>query len=221
MNKSVKKQKIFIMLILVLCVLSVMYFISGSFFRYIGEFLIHDDIPEKSDAAVILSTGIEYYPRLVEAASIYKKGLAEKIVINGNRKTDSLRELEAMGFKPCCQWYENSLRILSLFDVPGEDVICVSAEDAYDTVTEAEIVGKEILSKGFNQIILVTSKSHTKRAKFIWKRIYRGKLSLCTVSAKTDPYDPCGWWRDGRQIRWVLSEYGSWIYYVWKTLKKD
>jgi hypothetical protein len=38
------------------------------------------------------------------------------------------------------------------------------------------------------------------------------------VSAKTDPYDPGGWWKDGRQIRWLMTEYGAWIYYYWKNI---
>ncbi len=38
------------------------------------------------------------------------------------------------------------------------------------------------------------------------------------VSAQTDPYDPDHWWKDGRQIRWVLAEYGGWVYYWWQTM---
>ncbi|MBW1848202.1 MAG: hypothetical protein JRJ27_13935, partial [Deltaproteobacteria bacterium] len=74
---------------------------------------------------------------------------------------------------------------------------------------------------GLKNIIITTSKSHTKRARFIWKKLYSGDLLIQTVSAKTDPYDPKGWWRDGRQIRWVLSEYGAWIYYYWKRIKES
>ena len=180
-----------------------------------GEFLIHDDLPVKSDAVVVLNTGVEYYPRLVEAASIYKKGLIEKIVINGNRKTDSLRELEALGFKGCCPWYEDRTRILEMLGVPRYDVVPVSAEDAYDTLSEAEIVGEEIFKLGFRDIILITSKFHTRRAAHIWKEIYKSKLDVITVSAKTDPFDPSSWWKQGRQIRWVLAEYGAWIFYYW------
>ena len=187
-------------------------------FKYMGEFLIHDDVPVKSDAAVILNTGIEYYPRLVEAAAIYNKGLAKKIVINGNRKTDSLRELEAMGFKSCCSWYEDSVRILEMLGVPGYDVIPVSAEDVYDTVSEAEAVGREVVQQGYKRIILITSKYHTMRARHIWKKMYEGKLKVTSVSAKTDPFDPDSWWNHGRQIRWVLAEYGAWIFYYWQKL---
>ncbi|MFC1862367.1 YdcF family protein [Thermodesulfobacteriota bacterium] len=174
----------------------------------------------KSDAIVVLNTGMDYYPRLIESADLFKRGLAEKIVLNGNRKTDELREIEEKGFVTCCTWYENSLRILSIYGVPRDKVICISAEDAYDTVSEAEIVGEAILREGYTRVILTTSKSHTRRANFIWKRMYGDKLSIYTVSAKSDPYDPEGWWKDGRQIRWVLAEYGAWIYYGWKKLKK-
>ena len=179
-----------------------------------------DEKPVHSDAIVVLDTGVDYYPRLIESVALFKKGFAKMIVINGNRKTDVLREIEEKGFESCCPWYENRLRILSMFGVPRDKVVCISVEDAYDTVSEAEIVGKEILEKGFKKIILVTSKSHTRRAHFIWSKMYGDKLFICSASAKTDPYDPRAWWKHGRQIRWVLSEYGSWIYYYWKSIKK-
>ncbi|MBW1682560.1 MAG: hypothetical protein JRJ83_14210 [Deltaproteobacteria bacterium] len=48
---------------------------------------------------MVLNTGVEYYPRLLEAAALFKKGRAKWVVINGNRKTDVLRELEGKGFE--------------------------------------------------------------------------------------------------------------------------
>ena len=218
MKKITRKQKLFIASIFLLCVLIGMYFLSGSIFKHIGKILIYDDPPVRSDLAVVLNTSLEYYPRLVEAASIYKKGLAKKIVINGNRKTDSLRELEAMGFERCCQWYEDSVRILEMLGVPRYDVMPVSAEDAYDTVSEAEAVGGEIVRQGYERIILITSKLHTRRAAHIWNEIYKNKLEIISVSAKTDPFDPSSWWRQGRQVRWVLAEYGAWIFYYWQKI---
>ena len=194
-----------------------LYLFSGSLFRALGRFVVCDEAPVPSDAVIVLNTGVEYYPRLLEAAALYRKGLAKRVVINGNRKTDSLRELEIKGFKRCCPWYEDSLRILSLFGVPRNTVICISAEDVYDTVSEAEWVGREVLGRGMHSVLITTSKYHTKRARFIWKKMYNGELSIRIVAAKTDPYDPESWWRDGRQIRWVMAEYGAWIYYWWKN----
>ena len=184
----------------------------------IGSFIVNDENPVRSDAIVVLNSGVEYYPRLIESASLYNRGFAQKIVINGNRKTDVLRALEKKGFEACCPWYENSLRILSLYGVPRGSVIQISAEDAYDTISEAEAVGNELVSKGLKRIIITTSQYHSRRAGFIWKKIFKNRLSVCTIPAKTDPYTPNAWWKEGRQIRWVLAEYGAWFYYTWKRL---
>jgi uncharacterized SAM-binding protein YcdF (DUF218 family) len=218
MIKPFIKQKKVIIVVLILCVVIGIYVLSGRFLNCMGCFLIYDDPSGKSDAAVVLNTGLEYYPRLIEAASIYKLGLVEKIIINGNRKTDSLRDLEDLGFKNCCPWYEDSLSILEILGVPRYDVIAVSAEDAYDTVSEAEAVGNEVLKQGCKNIILITSKFHTRRAAHIWKEMYNGKLEVVSVSAKTDPFDPKSWWKQGRQVRWVLAEYGAWIFYYWQKI---
>jgi len=202
----------------ILIAAAAVYQFSDPILKPMGSFIVKDDNPVRSDAIVVLNSGVEYYPRLIEAASLYNRGFAQTVVINGNRKTDVLRELENKGFETCCPWYENSLRILSLFGVPRSNVIWISAEDAYDTISEAEAVGNELIRRGYKQIIITTSKYHSRRAHFIWQRMFEKKLTICSVSAKSDPFDPQSWWKSGRQIRWVLAEYGSWIYYYWKRI---
>ncbi len=215
---SNKKQKAIYLVITILILVVILYLFSGTILTRIGEFLVCDEKPIPSEAVVVLSTGMAYYPRLMEAAELYKKGFARKIVINGNRKTDALRGLEEMGLKPCCPcpWYEVSVRILELLGVPRKDVLTISAEDAYDTVSEAKAVGKEIIKAGIKNVIVTTSKSHTRRADYIWKSLYKKGLRIITVAAKSDPYLPEGWWNSGRQIKWVLSEYGAFLYLLWK-----
>lgn len=215
---KIKSRRIFYIAIFVLCVLSLLYFSSGLTLSSMGKFLILDEAPSNSDAAVVLHTGVEYYPRIIEAAGLYIQGYVKKIVINGNRKTDTLRKLEELGLEYCCPWYEDRLRILELYGVPRDDVITISAEDVYDTITEARAVGEEIVDKDISSVLLVTSKSHTKRANHIWKNVIGDKLEIKVVSAKDDPYDPKGWWKSGRQIRWVLSEYGAWFFYYYERL---
>jgi len=215
---TLKSKKIIYITLCFLCLISLLYFLSSVVLSSIGSFLVADDAPYKADAIVVLNTGMEYYPRLIEAASLYKEGYAKKIVINGNRKTEALRELEKKGFVHCCLWYEERLRILELYNVSRDDVITISAEDVYDTVGEARIVGEEIIKTGISSVIITTSKSHTRRACHIWENIWSNQLKIKMVSAKDDPYDPEGWWKSGRQIKWVLSEYGAWIFYYWKKI---
>ena len=183
-----------------------------------GKWLVMDSPLSRGDAVVVLHTGVEYYPRLVEAARLYQKGVSDQIIINGNRKTDSLRKLETMGFAPSCDWHANYLQILSLFKVPEHHIQCISAEDVYDTVSEAEFIGNKLLQQGYTDLIITTSKSHSRRAYHIWNDLFHPKARIRVVSAKEDPFLPEAWWKSGRQIRWVLSEYGAWIYYFWKKI---
>ncbi len=199
-----------------LALLLLLYLALGPLLASIGGFLVVEDKPERCEAVVVLSTGIDYYPRLMEAAALFREGYTERVVINGNRKTEALRALEKMGFVPCCPWYENSLRILALLGVPEEKVVAISAEEAYDTVTEAESAGRQLLQQGISRLIITTSKFHTRRARYIWQQSFPGRFHILAIPARDDPYAPDGWWREGRQIRWVLAEYGAWIYYFWK-----
>jgi len=208
----------FLLVLIPLFILLLIVIFTGTILQTMGGLVVVDEKPPYSDAVVVLNTSVEYYPRLIQAADIYQHGLVRNVVINGNRKTDNLRELEAKGFKKCCPWYTNSVRILTMFGVPEDKIIWISAEDAYDTVSEADTVGKEMIRRNFTKIIITTSKYHTRRAKFIWKKMYENQLTMFMVSAKTDPYDPDNWWKDGRQIRWVLAEYGAWIFYWWKEI---
>ncbi len=181
-----------------------------------GRFLVSDDRAAVADAAVVLATGVDYYPRLIEAASLYREQRVTRVVIDGDRKTDVLRRLEAQGFVPAAPWQENSLRILELLGVPREAVLAISAEDAYDTVSEAQLVGPALREAGIASVLVTTSKSHTRRAGAIWRRLHGDWLQVASVAAREDPYQPDGWWHSGRQIRWVLAEYGAWLYLHWK-----
>jgi uncharacterized SAM-binding protein YcdF (DUF218 family) len=211
---TLKRFPLFVLVVVFFVLLSWLF--SGPILVQLGQFLICDQKPVVSDAVVVLNTGFEYYPRLIEAADLFRKGFARKVVINGNRKTDALRELEKRGFEKCCPWYEEPVRILEVLGVPRKDILSVNAEDAYDTVSEAKIVGRQLSGTGFKSLIITTSKSHTRRANHIWSSTFKGEMTMCTVSAKTDPFSVNGWWKQGRQIRWVLAEYGAWIYYWWK-----
>jgi uncharacterized SAM-binding protein YcdF (DUF218 family) len=138
------------------------------------------------------------------------------VVVNGNRKSDVLRTLEAKGFEPGCHWYEDHLRILALLGVPRTKVLTISAEDVYDTISEAKVVGQRLLKGGVRRVLVVTSKYHTRRAGYVWRQLYGDRMEIRTVAAESDPFSEAGWWKEGRQIRWVLAEYGAWVYYFWK-----
>jgi len=204
-------RKIFLA-VLILALLAVLHqkILTG-----IGSFLVQEDIPQTSDAAVVLYTGVDIYPRLIEAADLYKKSTIEKVVINGNRKTEILLDLESSGYEPPCKWYADDLSVLVHLNVPKDHIMAISAEEAFDTISEARIVGDTLINNGMKSVILTTSKFHSRRAHYIWSKMFKDRLDVYVAPARNDPFKPESWWREGRQVRWVLSEYGAWLYYYY------
>jgi len=184
----------------------------------IGQFTIRDDQLIKSDVVVVLNTGSGIYPRLMAAADLYKKKYAAKVLVNGNRKNSTIRKLEAMGYIPAAPWYANRVKILNLLGVPDKDIIIVNGEDAYDTISEAALVGAYLLEHNLHYIIVTSSKYHTKRAGYIWEKQFKDKMSIIIHPAAEDPFEASSWWQQGRQIRWVMAEYGAWFFLIWKEI---
>ena len=193
-----------------------LYVFRAGWLGYLGRSLVVDDPSATADVAVVLSTGVDYLPRLLQAAHLYREKRVNKILINGNRKTDAIRELEKQGFVPACDWPENSLRILEMHGVPREEVWAVSAEDVFDTVSEAQTIKPFLQNNGVNSLIITTSKFHTRRALYIWRKVLGTDNNIYISAAVDDPFDPDSWWQDGRQVKQVMGEYGGMAYYVWK-----
>jgi len=184
----------------------------------LGTFLVTDMPPQKADAIVVLNTGVDYYPRLIEAAQLVKEGYASRVVINGNRKTSILRELEAAGFTPATPWDADRRQILNLLGVNDEQILSVSVEDAYDTISEAQGIAPSLRQQGFKQLLVVTSRFHTRRAGYIWSQLFGNGYVITPVAARKDPFNPKGWWQEGRQIKQLLAEYGGWLFYFWNRV---
>ena len=203
-------------LIVIVILMSLLFYFRSDWLGYLGHSLVADDPAATADVAVVLTTGVDYLPRLLQAAQLYRDRRVKKVLINGNRKTDAIRELEQQGFVPACKWYENSLRILEMYGVPREQVWTVSAEDVFDTVSEAQTIKPFLLKHGVNSMIITTSKFHTRRSRYVWAKVMGREEQIYTSAAADDPFDPDGWWEDGRQVKQVMGEYGGMAYYVWK-----
>jgi len=204
---------------LLILVIALLVWAAPYGFSALGRFLVVDEQPRAADAIVVLSTGIEIYPRWIEAARLYLNGYAKLVVINGNRKTEVLRKLEAQGFKTKVPWDMHARSVLQFLGVPDTAIISISAEDAFDTISEAGFVTADLSRYGVKRVLITTSRYHTRRARQIWRDAGKGVLDdISVVAAQDDPFSPQHWWREPRQIRWVMAEYGGWLMYWWRRL---
>ena len=213
---SLWKHKIISILILILLALGAFCIFRKPILTSVGNYLVRTDKFTHADVAVVLNS--YPLPRLIEASRLYKGKTVDKIVINGNRKSEAKIWLEERGYKPPFPWYNTSMKILELLGVPEEDVILISAEDAYDTVTEAYYVGKELAKMDIKAIAVTTSKFHSRRAGLIWDRIHSKQFKIYVVATQEGFFEPDRWWKDGKQTRILLSEFGAFLFYYWKIV---
>ena len=191
-------------------------FSGASWLGYLGHSLVVDDPSATAKVAIVLTTGVDYLPRLLQSAQLYRDKRVKKVLINGNRKTDAIRQLERQGFIPACKWSENSLRILEMYGVPRQQVWTVSAENVFDTVSEAQVIKPFLIKNGVSSFIITTSKFHSRRARYVWRKVMGKEEGIYTSVATDDPFDPNSWWQHGRQVKQVMGEYGGMGYYIWK-----
>jgi uncharacterized SAM-binding protein YcdF (DUF218 family) len=183
-------------------------FASGPILRGIALFLIVEDPLEHAAAIVPLAGQTPF--REMEAAKLYRAGLAPQIVIvraAPSAETEALREL---GFETR-QVRELSREVLIRQGVPASAIVVLAIE-AGGTLEELQAVYSAMTSKD-SPVILVTSKFHTRRTRLTWQYVTAGKSQPIVRAATGDPFDPNRWWHRRSFTVSVIHEYLGLINY--------
>ena len=56
-------------------------------------------------------------------------------------------------------------------------------------------IGRELRQRGGAQVILVTSRPHTRRLRSTWRALVGDTPAAVVRFATEEPYDAAGWWR--------------------------
>lgn len=170
---------------------------------YAGHFLIVDEPLEPADAILVLAG-----PRTVrwlEGVELYREGRAPNIVISPGIVEEAEVELRRRGidFPAEADLVKSAMVQLG---IPAE-VMTILPSPLDNTADEAAATRRLALQRGWTNIIVVTSKYHTRRTRFAFRREF-GDTSL-RVQVRGSRYDgarPDGWWRSRSDLRYVVSE---------------
>jgi len=175
-----------------------------------GRYLQHEDPLRKSDAIFVLSgTRVE---RLLEAVDIYKAGYAPAVVVSPGIIEDAEVALRARGIRfPADADLERDL--LLQLGVPASALIKVEGY-VDNTAQEANLLRSMATTNHWRRVIIVTSKYHTRRAAFAFRRALEGTGTEVVMRAsKYDPSDPANWWRSRPDFRFASSEFQKLLAY--------
>jgi len=166
---------IVVLLLILLC--GVLYLVRGPILRFVGENWIVEDPLEHSDAIIILSDDNFYADRATRAAELYRRGMAPVVVASGRR------------LRPFAGIAELMVRDLSERGVP-KDKIEAFAHDADNTREEAQALAQLVVRKKWRNVIVVTSNYHTRRARYIFDRVFPSTVKVRVASAQDGDFDP-------------------------------
>ena len=173
-----------------ICLALVLVFIIkfDSILTSVGNFLIVNEAPQKSDVIIVL--GGDAANRVPYGAELFKLGYADKVLLSGHAMIGPALS-------------------------SGIPLSAILMEDQSQTTFEnGKYSLKIVKEQGYKSAIVVTSPYHTRRSSIIFAQLFKGiDLTICPV-----PYDPTmthNWWKDSNSRQFVISEY---LKLVWHYL---
>ena len=167
----------------ILAIVAILAF-SIVLFRQAGAWLIVQDPLGPADAIVVLCGSLPW--RATEAARIYQQNFSAKVWVSPGLPPP--RELEALGIAYVGESFYNQKVLLAL-GVPS-NAIRILETPAANTEEEVEEIARECRRENAHKIVIVTSKAHTRRVRFIWRRLVGSDLESIVRYASDVPSMP-------------------------------
>jgi uncharacterized SAM-binding protein YcdF (DUF218 family) len=141
--------------------------------------------------------------RAIEAATLFKAGWAPVVVASGRmlRPYASLADLMAKDLE--------SRGVLA-------SAVVLFSHRAPDTREEAEALRVLVVQKGWRRILLVTSNYHTRRARYIFRKVLPENVSLAVVGAADSQFNPSNWWESRQASKAFFLETVGYLEAVWE-----
>jgi uncharacterized SAM-binding protein YcdF (DUF218 family) len=170
----------------------------------LGRFLVvSDPLPADADAVIVLAGAP--LERLAEAAQLLRAGLAPRVVLTRERLPAAAVALAREGAR-LPEGHDLSRRALRDLGV-ADDAIETLPRRASSTTSEALVVAAVACRRGWRRLVVVTSPSHTRRARMILRRALSPEVDLAVRPAAAAYFPASHWWRRRHAAKQVLFEY--------------
>jgi uncharacterized SAM-binding protein YcdF (DUF218 family) len=130
--------------------------------------------------------------RAIEAAEVYRQGLAHEVWLTQGADTLEESTLEQLGIEETPE-HAYSRQVLEHLGVRPESIRLLAHHS--NTADEIRTVARQLKTSGGAVVILVTSKYHARRVKVLWKNLIGNSPAAIVHYASGDPSKPERWWR--------------------------
>lgn len=192
-----------ILLVVLVGLCALVYLLRHPLLRAAGECLVVDDGLAPADAIVLLSDDNFPADRAARAAEIYRGRWAPRVVASGRllRRYAGIAELMQHDL------VERGVPANAVVQLP-------SLTD--NTREEAQVVRQLVVQRGWRHILVVTSNCHTRRARYIYRRVFPPTVEVRVVSARDSDFDPERWWESRRGVKLFFHETVGFALAMWE-----
>src|SRR5271163_523866 len=180
-----------------------LYLARRPLLRFAGESWIVDESLDHADAIIVLSDDNFYADRVTRAAELMREGKAPVVVASGRR------------LRPYAGIAELMQHDLIERGVPKEKIISFP-QDADNTREEAATLRNLVVEKKWSSVLVVTSNYHTRRARYIFRRVFPQGVQLAVVSPRDGDFDPQQWWEKRKSFKELTREVAGMIVAMWE-----
>ncbi len=201
-------KKLFITLAIILAVI----LLGRLSLPALGTYLVAQDEPQQSDIIVLLmGSGPD---RMLGAVDLYKQGYADEIVMARNM-VSGYDLVVSQGIKiPHDTGIAKEVAVQ--MGVPAKKIIILPG-DASSTLDEAIAVREYLKSEsGIDSLIIVTSKSHSGRAKKIFDKAMNSldrEIRVISCPTRYDNFNAERWWQNREDLERGALEYLKLFYF--------
>ena len=167
-----------------------------------------DPLPARADAIVVLAGSIA--DRVLEAADLYRAGVAPRVVVTRERLPRVDWSLRARGVR-LPESSEQTLAALHALGVPPSATRVIPKRTT-STDSESRTIARWACARA-RSVIVVTSRYHSRRARLILRQAVDPAVALAVRPSRHDPFLAARWWRDRRDAKAVLWELETLAHY--------
>jgi uncharacterized SAM-binding protein YcdF (DUF218 family) len=195
-------------LLAICAVVGVIYLAWHPLLRAAASFWIVQDRIEPADIIIVIGDDDFTADRAKEAAALFHAGWAPQILASGRM------------LRPYASIADYMARDLQSEGVPASAILRFSHR-ADNTREEAEGLGVLAEQKGWRRILLVTSNYHTRRARYIFRKVLPGNVRLEVASAPDSDFNPAAWWETRRARKIFFLETVAYLEAVWELNRRQ
>jgi uncharacterized SAM-binding protein YcdF (DUF218 family) len=205
-SKQGELGRIFLNLLILLFFLIfclVLYLVRRPLLRFTAEAWIIEDPLDKADALIVIGDDNFYADRATRGVQLFREGKAPLIVASGRR------------LRPNAGIAELIEHDLVERGVPKDKIVRFT-HDGDSTLEEAQALVRFVKSKKWHSVIVVTSNFHTRRARYIFRKVFPQGIEVRVASARDGDFDPEHWWEKRKSIKELTHEFAGMVVTLWE-----